>query len=71
MSWFSEQIKQRTENDQNVVEDSFFSLAGVIMDKWDVGRQEDKRLIAKGALDEILKRLRFKPVEIPDEIQDA
>lgn len=71
MSWFSEQIKQRTENDRNVVEDSFFSLAGVIMDKWDAGRQEDKRLIAKGALDEILKRLKYKPVEIPEEIRDA
>ena len=71
MSWFSEQIKQRSENDRNVVEDSFFSLAGVIMDKWDAGRQEDKRLIAKGALDEILKRLKYKPVEIPEEIRDA
>ncbi|MBE7070726.1 MAG: NHLP bacteriocin export ABC transporter permease/ATPase subunit [Ruminococcaceae bacterium] len=71
MSLFSEQIKQRTENDRNVVEDSFFSLAGVIMDKWDAGRQEDKRLIAKGALDEILKRLKYKPVEIPEEIRDA
>ena len=32
MGWFTEQIKQRTENDQNVLEDSFFRMASVVMD---------------------------------------
>jgi hypothetical protein len=55
MGWFTEQIRQRTENDQNVLEDSFFRMASVVMDKWDANRLEDERLIAKEAIDDILK----------------
>ena len=51
MGWFTEQIRQRTENDQNVLEDSFFRMASVVMDKWDANRLEDERLIAKEAID--------------------
>ena len=43
MGWFTEQIRQRTENDQNVLEDSFFRMASVVMDKWDANRLEDER----------------------------
>ena len=69
MGWFTEQIRQRTENDQNVLEDSFFRMASVVMDKWDANRLEDKRLIAKEAIDDILKFYHQKPVEIPDTIR--
>ena len=71
MGWFTEQIRQRTENDQNVLEDSFFRMASVVMDKWDANRLEDKRLIAKEAIDDILKFYHQKPVEIPDTIRDV
>jgi NHLM bacteriocin system ABC transporter ATP-binding protein len=71
MGWFTEQIRQRTENDQNVLEDSFFRMASVVMDKWDANRLEDERLIAKEAIDDILKFYHQKPVEIPEKIQDA
>ena len=71
MGWFTEQIKQRTENDQNVLEDSFFRMASVVMDKWDANRLEDERLIAKEAIDDILKFYHQKPVEIPDTIRDV
>ena len=47
MGWFDEQIKQRTQSDQDVLEDSFFRMASVVMDKWNVERLEDERLVAR------------------------
>ena len=71
MGWFDEQIRQRAENDQNALEDSFFRMASVVMDKWDAERLEDQRLIAKEALDEILKYFHRKAAEIPEHITDV
>ena len=70
MGWFSGQIRQRTESDRSIVEDSFFSLASAIMEKWDADHLKDHRLIAKDALDEVLKYFHLKPVEIRDDVQD-
>ena len=70
MGWFDEQIRQRMESDQNVLEDSFFRLASVVLDRWETERLEDKHIIAKEALDDILKYYHEKPVDIPEEIQD-
>ena len=71
MGWFTEQIKQRAENDQNVLEDSFFRMATVVMDKWDANRLEDERLIVREAIDDILKFYHQKPVDIPENIKDV
>ena len=71
MGWFGDQIKQRAENDQNVLEDSFFRMASVVMDKWVADRLEDERLIAKEAIDDILKFYHQKPIEIPEKIKDV
>ena len=70
MGWFDEQIKQRIESDQGVLEDSFIRLASVVLDKWETERLEDERIIAKEALDDILKYYHEKPVEIPDDITE-
>ena len=70
MGWFDEQIRQRMENDQSVLEDSFFRMASVVLDKWSTDRVEDQRLIVREALDEILKYYHLKPAEIPEEIRD-
>ena len=71
MGWFTEQIKQREQSDQNVLEDSFFRMARVVMDKWDADRLEDQRLIAREAIGDILKFYHQKPVEIPETVKDA
>ncbi|MBR4459518.1 MAG: NHLP bacteriocin export ABC transporter permease/ATPase subunit [Clostridia bacterium] len=71
MGWFSEQIDQRAQSDQNILEDSLFRMASVVMDKWAAVRMEDERLIAREALDEILKFYHQKAVEIPDDIRDV
>ena len=68
MGWFDEQIRQREESDQNILEDSFFRMASVVMDKWNAERMADERVIAKEAIDQVLKYFHEKPVEIPDNI---
>ena len=51
MGWFNEQIRQRMESDQNVLEDSFFRMASVVMDKWSADRLEDELTISKEAIE--------------------
>jgi len=70
MGWFSEQIRQRTESDQNILEDSFFRMASAVMDKWSTERMEDERLITREAIDDILKYYHHKPADIPEEIRE-
>ena len=70
MGWFDEQIRQRMRQDQEIFEDSFVQVAGAVLGSRMVSRLEDDRVIAKQALDEILKYYHCKPVEAPDEIQD-
>ena len=71
MGWFDEQIRQREKSDQDILEDSFFRMAGAVMDKWSTDRLEDERLIAREALGEILKFYHCKPVEIPENFTNA
>ena len=71
MGWFDEQIRQREESDQGILEESFFRMASVVMDKWTADRLEDERLITSQAIDEILKYYRHKPVEIPENIRNV
>ena len=71
MGWFDEQIRQREKSDQEILEDSFYRMAGAVLDKWSAGRVEDERLIAREALDSILKYYHHKPVEIPENITDV
>ena len=70
MGWFEDQLRQRAESDQQILEDAFFSMASVVMDKWKAQRAEDQRLVVREALDEILKYYHQKPTEIPEDIRD-
>ena len=70
MGWFEDQLRQRAESDQQILEDAFFSMASVVMDKWKAQRAEDQRLVVREALDEILKYYHQKPADIPADIRD-
>ena len=70
MGWFDEQIRQREKSDQNILEDSLFRMAGVVMDKWSADRMEDEQLISREALDQVLKYYHLRPVEVPENITD-
>ena len=70
MGWFDDQIRQRMRSDQEVFEDSFVRVAGSVLGGHEAQRLRDGRMIAKAALDEILKYYHYKPVEVPEEIGD-
>lgn len=70
MGWFDEQIRQAKQNDQDVFENSIFRMASVVLGRRDAGAAADDRFVTKAAVDDILKFYRFKPVEIPDNVDD-
>ena len=70
MGWFENQIQDRREADQQLLEDSFLRIAGVVMGERDAQRIGDARIITKSAIDEILKYYHYKPSELPESITD-
>lgn len=70
MGWFEEQIKQRNDLDQQLFEESFFRVAGVVLGERTASKISDDRIITKQAIDELLKYYHFKPVEIPRSIKE-
>ena len=71
MGWFENQIEERRAADQQLLEDSFVKIAGVVLGQRTADRISDERIITKGAIDEILKYYHCKPAEIPDSIVEA
>ena len=70
MGWFENQIQHRREADQQLLEESFLRIAGVVMGEKDAQRIGDARIITKSAIDEILKYYHYKPSELPESITD-
>ncbi|MBR6352609.1 MAG: NHLP bacteriocin export ABC transporter permease/ATPase subunit [Oscillospiraceae bacterium] len=70
MGWFDEQIRQRKLSDQEIFEDSLFRMASSVLGKQRAGLLDDERIVAKAAIDEILKYYHYKPAEVPEEIRD-
>ena len=70
MGWFDEQIRERMRNDERTFEDAFQQVAGSVLGSRAASRLQDERLIARQALDEILKYYHQKPVDIPADIAD-
>ena len=69
MGWFEKQIKQRSDLDQQMFEESFFRVAGVVLGERSATKISDEHIITKQAIDEILKYYHFKPVELPKSIK--
>ncbi len=70
MGWFDEQIRQRIRHDDDNFSDAFASMASVVMGEKIVCALNDDRILAKNAVDEILKYYHIKPTEVPDGIKD-
>ena len=70
LGWFDEQIKERMKADNEVFEDSFIKVAGIIMGKKLSAAMNDQRQAATDAIGEILKCFHIKPREVPDSITD-
>ncbi|MCR4901514.1 MAG: ATP-binding cassette domain-containing protein [Butyrivibrio sp.] len=70
MSWFEEQIHTRKLNDDKVFEEAFLNVASAILGENEYKDLDDKCVITKEAIDEILKYYHYKPVDIPDNIKE-
>lgn len=68
MGFFENQIEERREAEQQLLEDSFVRIAGIVMGNRTAEKLGDERIITKNAIDEILKYYHFKPVDIPENI---
>lgn len=70
MSWFENQIEERREADNKLLEDSFVQISGVIMGEKKARRLGDERMVTRNAIDEVLKYYHCKPAEIPESISE-
>ena len=70
MGWFQDQIEQRMKKDDEVLEESFLSMAHVVMGKWAQDQMLDERATARQALGEILKYYHLTTVQIPEDQSD-
>ena len=69
MGWFDEQIRARMKNDQDVLEESFFRMAGAVIDHWEADHLQDRRQNAQDALSDIMKYYHKKGAEITDDAE--
>ena len=71
MGWFDNQIKTRRQSDQQLLDDSFIKVAGVIMGQRNAEKISDERIVTKNAIDEILKYYHYKTSELPSSIKST
>ena len=71
MGWFENQIEQRRQADQKLLDDSFARITGVVMGQRTAQRISDERIITKNAIDEILKYYHYHTTELPETVQGA
>ena len=71
MGWFENQIEERRTADQQLLEDSFVKIAGVVLGQRTAQKISDERIVTKSAIDEILKYYHCKPTEIPEDVKTA
>ena len=66
MGWYEDQVNQRRESDQQMLEESFVRISSVVLGHKQADQKRDNRIITKSAIEEILKYYRYKKVNIPD-----
>ena len=69
MGWFDEQIKQRKQSDDQLLEEAFVRVADAVLGtKMSIAYQSDDAK-ASGEIGEILKYYKIKPREVPDNVK--
>ena len=61
MGWFENQIEERRTADQQLLEDSFVKIAGVVLGQRTAQKISDDRIVTKNSIDEIIKYYHGKP----------
>ena len=69
MGWFENQIEERRNADEQLLEESFVKAAGVVLGYQQAEKIGDERIVTKGAIDEILKYYHCKSSEMPDSLK--
>ncbi len=69
-NWFSDQITTRRIKDDELFEESFVKIAGAVLGRSGIRSMQDKSMVSKGAIEDILKYYGYKAVDIPDSIED-
>ena len=70
MGWVENQIADRRAADEQLLEDSFAQIAGVILDRQSAERIIDRRIATEHVIDEILKYYHEKNVKPDERIKD-
>ncbi len=70
MGWFDEQIKQRKENDEEMIRDAISDIVGAVMGKRMASAAVSNSRMAESAIGDILKFYRIKSGEFPENIKD-
>ena len=70
MGWFDEQIRQRIENDDEMLADAFARMANLVSSEKIISSFAGHRQIAEEAIGDILKYYHVKAQEIPDQMKD-
>ena len=70
MGWYENQVKERRESDRQMLEESFVRISGVVMGRRDADEKRSNRVIARSAIEDILKYYRYKKVTIPDTVTE-
>ena len=71
MGWFSEQIRQRKQADDEAFADSLENIAEAVMGHRISSALSDNREVATDAIEEILRYYHVKPQEVPETILDV
>ena len=65
MSWFGEQLEERKKKDTELFENAFQNLSSVVMPSAGRQKMEDDIEASQNAIEEVLKYMRVKIVEVP------
>ncbi|MBO5552257.1 MAG: ATP-binding cassette domain-containing protein [Lachnospiraceae bacterium] len=68
--WFDEQIQQRKLNDNTWFEGAFAHMASAVMGKGVYTAYTDNRMLARNAIESVLKFYHLKPGKLPDRVED-
>lgn len=69
MGLLDNQMEDRRSADEQLLEDSFIRIAGIVMGRRSAERMSDERIVTKHAIDEVLKYYHLTPVEVPSEVK--
>ena len=70
MGWFEKQVKERRIADEQLLEDSYARIMGVVLGEESARRLSADLIITKNAIEDILKYYHYKSVEAPKNIKD-